>query len=145
MYLGEYRYSLDQKGRFVLPAKLRDNKKKITSFILTRGLDRCLFLYPLEEWRNLEKKIRELPMAKREARGFLRLLVSGAVESRLDRQSRLLIPKPLAQYARIKKEVVIIGALNRIEVWAKRNWAEYLERNEKSFEEIAQKLVELGI
>ena len=145
MYLGEYRYSLDQKGRFVLPAKLRDNKKKITSFILTRGLDRCLFLYPLEEWRNLEKKIRELPMAKREARGFLRLLVSGAVESRLDRQGRLLIPKPLAQYARIKKEVVIIGALNRIEVWAKRSWEEYLERSEKSFEEIAQKLVDLGI
>ncbi len=145
MYLGEYRYSLDQKGRFVLPAKLRDNKKKITSFILTRGLDRCLFLYPLGEWRNLEKKIRELPMAKREARGFLRLLVSGAVESRLDRQGRLLIPKPLAHYARIKKEVVIIGALNRIEVWAKRNWEEYLERSEKSFEDIAQKLVDLGI
>ncbi len=144
MYLGEYRYFLDQKGRFVLPAKLRD-KKKVTSFILTRGLDRCLFLYPLKEWRNLEKKIRDLPMAKREARGFLRLLVSGAIESRLDRQGRLLIPKPLAQYARIKKEVVIIGALNRIEVWAKRNWEEYLERSEKSFEEIAQKLVDLGI
>ena len=143
MYLGEYRYSLDQKGRLVLPAKLRG--KKITSFVLTRGLDRCLFLYPLDEWRGLEKKIRELPMAKREARSFLRLLVSGAVESRLDRQGRLLITKPLAQYARIEKEVVVIGALSRIEIWAKKNWEEYLEKSESSFEEIAQKLVDLGI
>lgn len=143
MYLGEYRYSLDQKGRLVLPAKLRG--KKITSFVLTRGLDRCLFLYPLDEWKGLEKKIRELPMAKREARSFLRLLVSGAVESRLDRQGRLLVTKSLAQYARIEKEVVIIGALNRIEIWAKKSWEEYLEKSEKSFEEIAQKLVDLGI
>ncbi|MBU4310664.1 division/cell wall cluster transcriptional repressor MraZ [bacterium] len=143
MYLGEYRYSLDQKGRLVLPAKLRG--KKITSFVLTRGLDRCLFLYPLDEWKGLEKKIRELPMAKREARSFLRLLVSGAVESRLDRQGRLLVTKSLAQYARIEKEVVIIGALNRIEIWAKKSWEEYLEKSERSFEEIAQKLVDLGI
>ena len=143
MYLGEYRYSLDQKGRLVLPAKLRG--KKITSFVLTRGLDRCLFLYPLDEWKRLEKKIKELPMAKREARSFLRLLVSGAVESRLDRQGRLLVTKSLAQYARIEKEVVIIGALNRIEIWAKKSWEEYLEKSERSFEEIAQKLVDLGI
>jgi MraZ protein len=144
MYLGEYRYSLDQKGRLVLPVKLRD-RKKIHSFIFTRGLDRCLFLYPWDEWKRLEKKIRELPMAKSEARSFIRLLVSGAIESRLDRQRRLLIPKHLLRYARIKKEVVIIGALNRIEVWAKKNWEEYLARSEKSFEDIAQKLIDLGI
>ena len=144
MYLGEYRYSLDQKGRLVLPVRLR-GKTRAISFVLTRGLDRCLFLYPLDEWKRLEKKIKSLPMAKREARSFLRLLISGAVEFRLDRQGRLLIPKLLLQYARIKKEVIIIGALNRIEIWAKRNWEDYLEKSEKSFEEIAQKLVDLGI
>lgn len=144
MYLGEYRYSLDEKARLVLPAKLR-GKKKVTLFILTRGLDRCLFLYPPNEWKRLEKKNRELPLAKREARGLLRLLSSGAVETKLDKLGRLLIPKLLAQYAGIRKEVVVIGAFNRIEIWEKNNWEEYRERNEKSFEENAQDLVNLGI
>lgn len=148
MFMGEYQYSIDHKGRLVIPVKLRE-AKPMRKFVLTRGLDNCLFLYPLDEWKALEEKVKSLPMSKGEARLFTRLLASGAVESAIDKQGRISIPANLREYASINneayKDVVIIGALNRIEIWAREKWEEYVKRSERSFEEIAERLVDLGI
>jgi MraZ protein len=148
MFMGEYQYSIDHKGRLVIPIKLRE-AKAIRKFVLTRGLDNCLFLYPLDEWKILEEKVESLPMTKGEARLFTRLLASGAVESSIDKQGRISIPANLREYAGMNNEahtdVVIIGALNRIEIWARAKWEEYVKESEKSFEAIAERLVDLGV
>ena len=113
--------------------------------IATRGLDRCLFLYPLEEWHQLENKLKTLPLAKKEARAFVRFFFSGAVECEFDRQGRITIPPSLRSYAALEKDVVIIGVSNRVEIWAQEEWEPYLNEASASFAEIAEKVVDLGI
>ncbi|MDN5332265.1 MAG: transcriptional regulator MraZ [Tepidanaerobacteraceae bacterium] len=143
MFMGLFQHSLDIKGRLIIPSKFRELLGE--SFILTKGLDRCLFVYPKSEWMELEQKLKALPITKKEARAFIRLFFSGAVEVELDKQGRILIPPMLREYARIEKEVVIIGVSNRAEIWSVKEWEAYSKEAEDSYEEIAENMVELGI
>lgn len=143
MFLGEYRHALDSKGRLIIPSKFREGLGN--RLIATRGLDRCLFLYPLEEWQQLENKLKTLPLAQKEARAFVRFFFSGAVECEFDRQGRITLPPALRTYAALEKDVVVIGVSNRVEVWAQEEWEPYLEEASASFAEIAEKVVDLGI
>lgn len=147
MFMGEHQHSLDKKGRLIIPSKFREilTEKYEDKFVITRGLDNCLFLYPPDEWREIERKIKSLSMLKRESRAFKRFLISGAVECVLDKQGRIMIPVNLRHYARIEKDIVLIGAAEKIEIWSKENWQVYSKKAEESFEEIAQELGEFQI
>lgn len=147
MFYGEYEHSLDKKGRIILPSKLREALKEtfVEKCIMTKGLEGCLFLYPLDEWRILEQKVKTLPMVGREARAFSRQLLSGACECILDRQGRIFIPQNLRQYAGISREVIIIGVSNRMEIWAKDRWITYAKETQSSYEDIAENLIDRGI
>lgn len=138
MFLGEFQHSIDEKGRVIMPARFREQLGN--SFIITRGLDGCLFVYPLQEWEKLSDEVQNLPLAKKDARSFSRLLFSGAVEAECDKQGRVSIPNPLRDYARIQKEVVVIGVSARIEIWAAESWAIINEDVADKFEELAEKL-----
>ncbi len=144
MFYGEYTHTLDNKGRAVLPAKLRQTAsvKKIKKFYLTRGMERCLFLFSYEEWKGQEEKFRALSIMKKAARSFNRIYFSGASEIIPDSQGRFLIPQYLKEYANIQKEVVIIGVSSRIEIWSKKKWDEFSQTQLAGFEEIAEKLIE---
>lgn len=143
MFMGEYRHSMDSKGRVIIPAKFRDELGNV--FVVTRGLDNCLFVYPMEEWRVLEEKMKALPLTRKDARAFVRFFFSGAVETELDKQGRVSLPANLRDYASLDKEVVIIGVSNRIELWSGEDWDAYLSEAESSYEEIAETMEELGI
>jgi len=142
MFLGEYQHTLDAKGRITIPAKLREGLGD--KFIVTKGLDNCLFLYPLDEWRVLEEKLRTLPFTRKDVRAFVRFFFSGASDCEADRQGRIVLPAGLREYARIDKEVIIVGVGSRVEVWAKELWENYLQDAGDSYVEIAEKLDELG-
>lgn len=143
MFMGEYQHSLDEKGRIIVPAKFRDVLGD--RCVVTRGLDQCLFLYPESEWRNVEEKLKKLPLTQRDARAFTRFFFSGATDVELDRQGRIMLPASLRSYAKLVKDVVVIGVSTRVELWAKEIWDEYLKDAESSFEAIAEKIVDLGI
>ncbi len=148
MFYGEYKHSLDKKGRIIVPSKFRQSLTDAFAdrLMSTRGLEECIFLFPLPEWKNLEDKVRALPfMTAGSARSFARLLFSGASECIIDKQGRLLIPQGLRDYAHIKGEVIILGVSNHVEVWARQRWQRYLEKEEKSFEETSEKLMNFGI
>jgi len=138
MFLGEYQHSIDEKGRVILPARFRDQLG--STFIVTRGLDGCLFVYPREEWLKLSSEVQNLPLAKKDARAFSRLLFSGAAEGECDKQGRVSIPNVLREYAGIQKDVVIIGVSTRIEIWSAESWAEINDDAAGRFEELAEKL-----
>ncbi len=140
MFIGEHQHSFDAKGRLILPSKFRSRLGD--RCISTRGLDRSLFVFPLDEWDSLEQKLRKLPLTMPEARRFTRYLFSGASECELDVQGRILIPPSLREYAGINREVVIIGAGSRIEIWAKERWLEYAAPVEETFDDLAAKLGE---
>lgn len=140
MFMGEYHHSLDEKGRLIIPAKFREALGP--TFVITRGLDQCLFIYPMSEWMTLEQKLKSLPLMKSDARAFTRFFFSGAVECELDKQGRVTIPGNLRDHARIDKECVVIGVSNRVEVWSKEGWETYFRQSEASFNEIAEKLVD---
>ena len=142
MFIGEYKYSIDNKNRLFIPSKFRTGIRK---FIITRGLENCLFMYPANKWKEISFKFKKLPLAKAEARAFLRVLLSGATECDVDRQGRILVPKNLCTYAKIKQNIVIIGVLDRIEIWDKDVWQTYSGKAVKSFTDLAEKLIELGI
>lgn len=144
MFYGEYLHSIDRKGRLILPAKFREAAKAhfIEKFFVTRGLDKCLFMFSEEEWRTQESKFKAIPFTKQEARTFNRLYFSGAVEAISDKQGRILIPQYLKDFAQIKKDVMIVGVSNRIEIWAKDKWQEFYGTSRQSFEEIAEKLMD---
>ena len=143
MFYGEYSHSLASKGRVIIPAKFREVVKEhfADKFYITRGLDRCLFIFTEEAWKSQERKFRELSFTKSEARKFNRLYFSGACDSVCDKQGRILIPDYLKQYAEIQEEVVIIGVSDRIEIWAKEKWKEFFKDHQGSFEELAEKLM----
>jgi len=142
---GEYWHTLDEKNRLFIPAKLRKAFKKGEKLVLSRGLDGCLFLFPQDEWEKLEDKAKSLPITARDARAFTRHLFSGASLSVVDSQGRIPFPPSLKEYARIVKEVVIIGVSSRIEIWAKQRWENYSKNAENKVEDIADKLDEFRI
>jgi MraZ protein len=139
MFSGEYRHSLDKKNRLIIPSKFREilSEKYEDKFILTRGLDHCIFLYPPDEWRELERKARELTLTKKDNRDFRRMLISGAVDCVLDKQGRIMVPKNLQEHAAIKKDVIIIGNIEKAEIWSKENWQGHWG-TAKTFEELAE-------
>lgn len=138
MFVGEYQHTLDDKGRVIIPARLREELGE--RFVITRGLDRCLFVYHLDEWSAIEQKVKALPVNRSDARAFTRFFFSGAAEAETDRQGRVLIPQNLRDYAGIEKEVVIVGVSNRVEVWSEKAWTEYTSKDNLNFEQAAEKL-----
>lgn len=144
MLLGEYKHTIDEKGRMAVPIKFRANFKR-GGAIVTRGLDQCLFVFGAEEWSRLVKKLIALPLAQANSRAFVRLMLAGASDVKIDSQGRILIPEYLRKYAGLKREAVIAGLFNRIEVWDAERWSEYKARTESMSDEIAEKLGELGI
>lgn len=142
MFIGEYQHSLDSKNRIIVPAKLREGLG--SKFVITKGLDGCLYVYPLEEWKKLEDKLKTLPLTNKDARTFVRFFFSGACEVELDKQFRGLIPQNLKEYAKIEKDIVSIGVLSRVEIWSREMWEEYNNLN-VDFDVIAEKMNDLGI
>lgn len=143
MLLGEYKHSIDDKGRLAIPAKFRP--KIEGGAIITRGLDKCLFVFTMREWEKLADKLVALPLAQANSRAFARLMLSGAADVELDSQGRILIPEHLRQYAGLSKNSVIAGVYNRMEVWDAEAWNEYKKKTESASDEIAEKMGELGI
>ena len=139
MFMGEYQHSVDAKGRLIVPAKFREALGE--TFVVTRGLDNCLFGYPMNEWRKLEEKLKGLPMTKKDTRAFARFFFSGATEVEIDKQGRINIPSTLMQHAHLVKECVVLGVSNRIEIWAKDAWETYFSESEQSFNEIAENMI----
>jgi MraZ protein len=141
--MGEYQHSIDDKGRLTIPAKFREGLG--TSFVITRGLDKCLFIYPMQEWKVIEEKLKNLPFTKADARAFTRFFFSGATECEWDKQGRVNIPANLREHAQLVKDCVVIGVSNRVEVWSKELWEQYFAEAAHSFGEIAEKLVDFDL
>ncbi|MFH1749659.1 MAG: division/cell wall cluster transcriptional repressor MraZ [bacterium] len=142
MFIGEYTYSIDQKGRVALPAKFRN--KLAGGCVVTRGLDKSLFIYPMEEWQKIASKLASLPLTSAKARAFARLMLAGAMDVELDKQGRITVPGYLRDFASIKKSVIVAGLFDRLEVWAEDAWKDYRKKTEKD-EEFAENLTDLGI
>lgn len=140
MFMGEHHHNIDDKGRIIIPSRFRESLGK--TFVITRGMDECLFVYPMEEWQLLEKKMENLPFTKKDARAFTRFFFSGASECELDKQGRSIIPATLRQYAGLSKECVVIGVSARVEIWSKENWERYFSASQESFSEIAENIAD---
>lgn len=143
VFIGEYQHTLDSKGRLFIPARFREGLGE--RFIMTKGLDRCLFAYSPEEWQILEEKLKKLPFARADARAFARLFFSGAAEVEVDRQGRVLIPANLRAYAGLEKDVVILGVSSRVEIWAREEWERYSAAASENYEAIAEKIVDVDL
>ena len=135
--MGEYHHNLDEKNRLIIPSKIREEMGEL--FVLTRGLDKCLFIYPREEWNQIILKYKELPNTK-EARNFMRFFLEGAIECNFDKQGRISISSPLMKYAELDHECVIIGVNDHLEVWNKDRWEDFMDANEYEFSDIAEHL-----
>ena len=146
MFRGRYEHTIDGKGRLSIPSRFRDTlNEKYSEMLIVTNFDRCLVAFPREEWEALERKAAALPQLKKEVKTFERYFISGAAECPLDAHGRILIPPTLREYADLTKDVVIVGLLRKIEIWAKDRWSEAFQRSQKSFEEIGDVLAELGI
>ncbi|MDP3954667.1 MAG: division/cell wall cluster transcriptional repressor MraZ [bacterium] len=143
MLIGEYKHTIDPKKRISIPAKLR--REIGAKSVLTRGLDNCLFLFPMKEWEQLAEKLGKLPFGQGDTRGFVRLLLSGAVEVEVDQLGRVLIPDYLRDYAMLDKKAIVAGLFNRLEIWDEKRWQSYKDKLEKNSDQIAEKLGELGV
>lgn len=143
MFIGEYYHTIDSKRRLAIPAKFRNDLGK--KAVLTRGLDNCLYLYPLEEWKKLAEKLAQLPINRSDSRAFSRLMLAGAMDVNLDQLGRILIPDYLKDYAFLSKKTVAAGLYNRIEIWDEARWDSYKKKTTKVVEAIAEKMNELGI
>lgn len=143
MFIGEYQHNIDAKGRMIIPSKFREELG--ISFVVTKGLDNCLFVYSKSEWSNLEAKLKNLPFTNKDARTFVRFFFSGATECEIDKQGRILIPANLRAYASLEKDVVVIGVSTRVEIWSKDKWEEYNSNDNISPDKIAEKMEFLGI
>ena len=141
MFMGEYRHTVDSKGRLIIPAKFRDELG--ARFVVTRGMDGCLFGYPLTEWNNLEEKLRQLPLTKKNARAFVRFFYSAATECEFDKQGRINIPKTLRTHAALDKKCVVVGVSNRFEIWSEERWNEFSDDVEENFDEIAEDMMDI--
>ena len=142
MLMGEFHHNIDDKGRLTLPAKFREELGD--SFIITRGLESCLFVYTMDEWKKITEKLNNLPFTRKDARSFMRFFLSGATVCEIDHAGRISFTSPLIEYADITKECVIIGANDRLEVWSKESWDKFLKTNEEEFENIAENLFNEG-
>lgn len=138
MLMGEYHHSIDDKSRLVLPSKFRDNLGD--AFIITRGLEGCLFVYPKNEWDLIINNLKELPFTKKDHRAFMRFFLSGAEEITFDKQGRILIPNQLLSYANLTNKCVVIGVNDRLEIWAEDKFTEFFNENDKNIIDIAEKL-----
>ena len=143
MLIGEYKHTIDSKKRLAIPSKLR--RELGTRAVITRGLDNCLFIFPLTQWNKLIEKLAKLPLGQRDTRGFTRLMLAGASEARLDRLGRVLIPDYLKKYAGLKKNIVIAGVYNRLEIWDEAKWNLFKKSTEKEVDNMAERLGELGV
>lgn len=143
LFIGEYKHTIDTKGRVIMPAKFREDLG--AKFVVTKGLDSCLFVYPNEEWNNFEKKLKSLPLTNNNARAFIRFFFAGAAECDLDKQGRTLIPANLRDYAKLDKDIVIIGVSTRVEIWSKDLWDEYNNDENLDQDSIVANMAELGI
>lgn len=141
MLMGEYNHSLDAKGRFIVPAKLREQLGE--RFVVSKGLDGCLFAFPPEEWAKLEAKIQDLPLTNMRARKFARHILAGASEMELDKQGRVLLPLNLREAAKLEKDIVLCGVGSRMEIWDKDTWQSYSLYDD--MEEVAENMADLGI
>ena len=142
MLMGEYHHSIDDKGRLIIPSKFRNELG--SDFVITRGLDKCLFIYSKEEWEKIVNKLSTLPFTKKDARDFLRFFLSGATVCEFDKQGRINITSPLVHYAGLTKDCVIIGVNERLEIWSEESFNTFLSKNEENFSEIAENLFEIG-
>lgn len=138
MLIGEYHHNIDDKARLVLPSKFRDELGE--TFIITRGLEGCLFVYSMVEWNQLVEKLRQLPFTKKDARAFLRFFLSGATECEFDKQGRITITSPLVSYANLTKECVIIGVNDRLEIWSQDTFETFFKENEENISDLAETL-----
>ncbi len=143
MFIGEYIHTLDDKGRLAIPAKFREALKQ--GAVVTRGLDQCLFVYTAEEWRRLAEKLASLPLGQSATRAFSRLMLAGAMDVELDKQGRMVVPEYLRSAAGLKKDVVLAGLYNRLEMWDADVWEKYKTATESESNALAEKMGELGI
>jgi len=143
MLIGEYTHTLDPKKRLSLPSKFRKEVGK--KVVVTRGLDKCLFVYPIKQWEKISEKIAELSIGQADSRGFNRFMLSGAVETDVDTAGRILIPDFLKEFASLKSKVIVAGVHTRIEVWDEKGWSAYKARVEKDADVLAEKLGEIGV
>lgn len=137
MFMGEYHHTIDEKGRLIIPSKVRNDLGE--DFIITRGLDGCLFIYPKVEWEEIITKYKSLPNTK-DARNFMRFFLSGASVCEFDKQGRINIPTPLIEYANLEKDCIIIGVNERLEIWSQERWENFMAENESQFSDIADHL-----
>ena len=143
MFLGEYQHTIDEKGRMAVPVKFRYDVSG--GAVVTRGIDKCLFLLPKAEWEKLAEKIAHLPLSQANSRAFSRLMLAGAMNVELDKQGRVVLPDYLREYAGMKKNVVVAGLYNRIEIWDAASWGKYKDTTEKGSDKIAEQLGALGV
>lgn len=143
MFIGEYYYTVDPKGRIAIPSKLR--KVLSGGGVITKGLDNCLFIFSIKDWEQMAEKIKGLPLSQSNSRAFSRLMLAGAMDIKLDSQGRILVPDYLRRYVGLKKKIVLAGVYNRLEVWDEKEWEKYKKRTEKESGDIAEKLGDLGI
>lgn len=143
MFIGEYRYTIDDKARLATPVKFRPILSK--GAVVTRGIDSCLFLYSNKEWEVLAQKLAKLPLTQAKSRALNRLMLAGAMEVEIDKQGRIILPDFLRKYAGIGRKVVIAGLYDRIEIWDEKKWEEYKSKSEEDSPEIAETLSSLGV
>lgn len=141
MFMGEYNHTIDAKGRLIVPSKFRE--KLGDEFVVTKGLDDCLFVYPLDEWANIEEAFRKVPLTNKKARDFVRFFFAGAASCEVDKQGRILLPPTLRNYAGLEKDIVSAGVLNRVEIWDKEKWERGSDIGD--MDEIADYMAELGV
>lgn len=142
MFIGEYSVSMDSKGRVAIPAKFRLN---LQAAVITRGLDKSLFVYPKTEWEKIAAKLAALPISDSNSRAFVRLMLAGAYDLEFDKQGRILIPDYLRKFASLAKKIVVAGLYNRLEIWSQETWEAYKEETEKETNSIAEALGALGV
>ena len=140
MFMGEYNHTIDAKGRLIIPSKFRDSLGE--EFVVTKGLDGCLFVYDNKEWSAFEEKLKSLPLTNKDARQFVRFFLAGATLAEVDKQGRILVPANLREFAALEKEVVLVGVASRVEIWSKARWEDAASYDD--VEEIAEHMAELG-
>ena len=143
MFMGEYSHNIDAKGRMIVPSKFREQLGD--EFVVTKGLDGCLFVYPNEEWQNIEEKFRNVPLTSKDARKFSRFFFAGATTCEVDKQGRILIPSVLREFASLQKDVVFVGVGSRIEIWSKESWNNSISNYDDNMDEVAENMAELGL
>lgn len=142
MFMGEYNHTIDAKGRLIVPAKFREILGD--NFIVTKGLDGCLFVYPNDEWTRFEEKLKSLPLTNKNARQFTRFFLAGAAACEVDKQGRILLPQVLREFASLEKDVVLVGVASRIEIWSRERWDESMNTYDGDMDEVAEKMESLG-